>query len=412
MALAEQIDSTTPGLPELVRRAEALAPKLKERARDTEQRRTLPVETMRDLFDTGLLRILQPRRHGGYEMGWAAHADVARVLSRTCASTAWIVSVVGAHAAIVGRMGREFQDEVWGKNQNQLIATASARTQGGARKVDGGYRVTGLWHFASGVDHSEWSMITAPVEGNDPKDHSKFVRLAAPTSAIEIVDSWHVSGMRGTGSKDMKWDDVFVPEHRAINAHQSFGKSPPGAAVNPGGYLYEVEFMPYFGSSLLGPMLGTAEGAYADYREITRVRTGALFGGSVAEQTPVQQRLAESAAEIKAARLIYETNNAMMHAKGQARQRFSAEEMLEINRDRAYVARLCVNAVTRLVRQMGAMGLFDNNPVQRHYRDMTTMATQVAVNWDRGMNPFGAHQLGVAVGPDARISPAEPIRKH
>lgn len=226
MAFAERIDSSVPTVAELTKRAEAMLPRLRERATKTEQARTLPADTMRDLFDAGFLRILQPRRYGGYEMGWAVHADVARVLSRACASTAWIVSVVGAHAAIVGRLSKEVQDDVWGKNQNQLIATASARTKGGARKVDGGYRVSGVWHFASGIDHSEWSMVTTPVEGNDPKDHSKFVRLMAPTRDIEIVDSWHVSGMRGTGSKDMKWDDVFVPDARSINAHQSFGKSP------------------------------------------------------------------------------------------------------------------------------------------------------------------------------------------
>jgi 3-hydroxy-9,10-secoandrosta-1,3,5(10)-triene-9,17-dione monooxygenase len=146
---------------------------------------------------------------------------------------------------------------------------------------------------------------------------------------------------------------------------------------------------------LLGPMLGAAEGAYADYRDITAVREGALFGGKVAGMVQVQQRLAESAAEIKAARLVYESNNRLLHERGAAGKGLNHDEMLEMNRDRAFVAKLLIGAVTRLVRQMGAMGLYDDNPVQRHYRDLSAMGTQIAVNWDRNVTPFGKSELGL-----------------
>ena len=396
MAVAE-LKTKVPTHAELMQRAESLLPSLRERAKKTEELRRLPDETMRDLFDTGLLRILQPKRYGGYGMGWAAHADAARVLARACSSTAWIVSVVGAHAAIAGRLNKQCQDEIWGKSQDQLVATASARANGTLRKVDGGYRLSGHWRFASGVDHSEWTMVTAPIEedGMVSTEPHFFHRALMPTKDIEIVDSWHVAGMKGTGSKDVKAHDIFIPEHRLMSAADSFGRNPPGAAVNTDSYLYHVPFMAYFGNSLLGPILGATEGAYHDYCEITRVRTSALFGSSVAEQTPVQMRLAETAAEIKAARLIYEDANAFLHQLGVKNQEITHEQKLEAERDRAYVARLCVSAVTRLVRQMGAMGLADSNPVQRHYRDVTAMATQIAVNWDRGMAPYGRMALGL-----------------
>lgn len=395
--LATQIKDTVPSHAELMQRAESLLPALRQRAAEAESLRRLPDATMRDLFDTGMLRILQPKRYGGYGMGWAAHADAARVLARACSSTAWIVSVVGAHAAIAGRLNQQCQDDIWGKSQDQLIATASARASGYMRKVPGGYRLSGHWRFASGVDHSEWTMVTAPVEedGMIATEAHFFYRALMPTRDIEIVDTWHVAGMKGTGSKDVKAQDLFIPEHRVIPAAASFARNPPGAAVNSDSYLYEVPFIAYFGNSLLGPILGAAEGAYADYCEATRVRTSALFGNSVAEQTPVQIRLAESAAEIKAARLIYEDANAFLHQIGLKKQELTPAHKLEAERDRAYMARLCVSAVTRLVRQMGAIGLSDTNPVQRHYRDVTAMATQIAVNWDRGMMPFGRAALGL-----------------
>ena len=117
-------------------------------------------------------------------------------------------------------------------------------------------------------------------------------------------------------------------------------------------------------------MLGAAEGAYRDYIEITRVRESAIFRSPVAEQVPVQERLAETAAELKAARLLRKHNDDLLHERGAAMEGLTAVENMENGRDRAYVARLCVQAVTRLVRQMGAVGLSDENPVQRHFRDV------------------------------------------
>jgi 3-hydroxy-9,10-secoandrosta-1,3,5(10)-triene-9,17-dione monooxygenase len=397
MAIAEQDSATQPTLDEILRRAEGLLPALRERAHEAETLRRLPDATVKDLYATGMMRLLQPKRYGGYEMDWAAHAEAARVIARACSSTAWVVAVVGAHAAILARMPKQCQDEVWGPNQDQIIATASARKDGTARQVDGGYIVTGTWRFASGVDHADWCMVPAPVEAGERGLHDApgFLRVLMPKADYEIQDTWFVSGVKASGSKDVHCDEVFVPEHRVMDSRATFAPNPPGAAVNPEHYLYRLEFGPYFGSSLLGPMLGAAEGAYADYRDITAVREGALFGGKVAGMVQVQQRLAESAAEIKAARLVYESNNRLLHERGAAGKGLNHDEMLEMNRDRAFVAKLLIGAVTRLVRQMGAMGLYDDNPVQRHYRDISAMGTQIAVNWDRNVTPFGKSELGL-----------------
>lgn len=397
MAIARQDSATPPTLDEILRRAEGLLPALRERAAEAEKLRRLPDATVKDLYATGMMRLLQPKRYGGYEMDWAAHAEAARVIARACSSTAWVVAVVGAHAAILARMPKQCQDEVWGPNQDQIIATASARKDGTARQVDGGYIVTGTWRFASGVDHADWCMVPAPVEASERGLHDApgFLRVLMPKGDYEIQDTWFVSGVKASGSKDVHCDEVFVPDYRVMDSRATFAPDPPGAAVNPEHYLYRLEFGPYFGSSLLGPMLGAAEGAYADYRDMTAVREGALFGGKVAAMVQVQQRLAESAAEIKAARLVYESNNRLLHERGAAGKGLSHEEMLEMNRDRAFVAKLLIGAVTRLVRQMGAMGLYDDNPVQRHYRDISAMGTQIAVNWDRNVTPFGKSELGL-----------------
>ena len=384
----------TPTRDELVGRARELLPAIRARAKATEALRRLPDETMGELFAAGFLRICQPARYGGYEMAWGTHMAVARELARGCASTAWIVSVVGMHAVIAGRMQQRLQDAVWGDTRDMLIATGSPPTTGKIRRVPGGYLVSGGWRFTSGVDHAGWIGITAPVQGEDGSLLPN-ARVLLRRDEIEIVDTWFVSGMCGTGSKDIHVPDIVLPDWRVDEAARNFGKSPAGAAVNPHAYIYDVEFAPYFGVSIFAPMVGAAAGALADYVAMTRDRKGVHFGTDVRSLSPVQQRVAESAAEIKSAELLLDNTLALLHQRGLARQALAPEELAEVGLHRAYVAKLCVEAVTRLVRQMGASGLSDDNPVQRHYRDVTTMATQIGANWDVHAGQYGRHLLGL-----------------
>jgi alkylation response protein AidB-like acyl-CoA dehydrogenase len=134
----------------LLQRARDLVPVLKERAKDTENLRQLPDETMADLHRLGLLKYYQPKMFGGYEMDWGAHAYIANELARGCTSTAWIQCVVGAHTWMAARFDLEAQKEMFA-DPDVLIATAFA---GGrnvtVERVKGGYKLSGEWSFASG----------------------------------------------------------------------------------------------------------------------------------------------------------------------------------------------------------------------------------------------------------------------
>ncbi len=376
----------------LVERARALGPQLRATAAETEANRAVLKENMQALFDNELVRFFQPKRHGGLELEWGAQFAIGREVAKHCPSTAWIVAVVGAHAAFLGRMPGAVQDEVWGPNQNQLITTASVNRRGGATREKDGLRVSGQWGFASGCDHAEWAMFGVYVD-----DDKVPTQIVVPRADWSIADTWHVSGMRGTGTKDLVLEDVFVPLHRTLPAAEWVGANPPGSKVNPG-YLYKVPFMPYVGMSLLGPILGAAEGAYNDYCAITAKRTGTMTGEAVADNAPVQLRVAESAAELHAAEVVMTEQIAYLRESGRSGVHIPAEKRLEINRDRAFVANLCVRSTERLVGMMGAMGIFDGNPVQRHHRDVMGIATQIGINWDRNMMPYGKWALGLPTG--------------
>ncbi|MBL8628522.1 MAG: acyl-CoA dehydrogenase family protein [Rhodospirillaceae bacterium] len=388
--------------------AEALVPVFAARAAETENLRKLPKENMHDLYKAGLLSVVVPKRYGGLEMDWPALPEVARIVARGCPSTAWIVAVVGGHGAIVGRMPQYLQDEMFAAGPNQLFVTASAQTTGTIKKTKGGVTVNGIWRFASGCDHADWIMVNGELLNEDGSKSSRpNVRIITRAENVEIVDTWHVAGMKGTGSKDLNFNSLFVPDDHVLDSPSNFLGGPEGAAVNPGGYLYDVPFSPYFSSWLLGPILGAAEGAYEAYRSTTKGRVGSMvqYTSTVAQMPTVQERLAESYCELEAARALYDKHNKFLHERGAARLNIAVDEFIDSGRERSYIARLCYNLVQRLVKQMGAVGIYDTNPVQRFSRDLNVMQNQLAVNWDVHMLNFGRRQFGLPTGMERLDNP-------
>lgn len=223
-------------------------------------------------------------------------------------------------------------------------------------------------------------------------------QVLLPRSDYEIEDTWFVAGMKGTGTKDIHVPGTFVPDHRIMPAITFNEQNPPGAGVHDS-YIYSMEFAPVQGSSPLGPLIGTAEGALAHYIEMTRAKKGAIFGNKVAESSAVQIKLSESAAEINAADVVAQKDFVFLHEAAKAGRRLNDEERTAIVRNRGLIAKLCMRATQRLVQMMGASGLTDDNPVQRHFRDVQGMATQIGVAFDVNMPPWGRWALGLDPGP-------------
>ena len=203
------------GYDEALARANALVPALRERAARGEAARQMLPETEADLHRTGLFRFAQPKRYGGMELDFVSFIDIPAELARGCPSTAWNVGNLGIHHWMLALYDERAQDEVWGANPDALIASGIAFPQGRAKKVDGGFSVSGHWNFSSGVDPSEWNMLAAQVYDGDRVTGWRMCLVHR--SEYEIVDDWNVLGMRATGSKSVRAKDVFVPEYRALD---------------------------------------------------------------------------------------------------------------------------------------------------------------------------------------------------
>ena len=391
--------SYIPTARELVREARKLVPTLRERAQATDELRTLPDETVADLKAAGIHKIFTPRRYGGFEMDWGAHVDVSRELGRGCGSTSWVSSVVMSHTWILGRFPVRAQEEFWPDHPDAIIATAFAGG-GTMEPVDGGFVLNGQWQFASGVDHASCAVVGGrySVKGRSAEGRTFKFRMAhLLPEDYEIVDTWHAEGLKGTGSKDIRVKDRFVPEYRTVLSEELGGSDPPGAKLHES-YIYRTELQQLFYTLLCGPMLGATRGGLEHYLEQTRQRTGAMLRERIVDQIPVQIRVAESYEELRVADLIIDNLMQFLHEAGSSGRTIRGIDRLRVRRESSMACKLCLSSITRLANMMGVTGQTGNNPVQRHYRDMRTISTHGGIHWDNGMTPTGKLLLGVPTG--------------
>jgi 3-hydroxy-9,10-secoandrosta-1,3,5(10)-triene-9,17-dione monooxygenase len=374
---------------ELWARAQALLPKLRERAARTEELRRLPDETLRDFHDAELFRIHQPRRVGGAELEFAAVVTFGALLARACASTSWVWVNYAAHHMMLGMFPREAQDEIWNASRDALIASSFVFPAARARKVEGGYVISGRWPFSSGVAPSEWNMLAglAVLDENAPPEQRVFL---LHKSQYKVIDNWFAGGLRGTGSMDVEAKEQFVPEHRTLAVADTKGGPTPGSAVNPGP-LFQMPVFALFPYMLSGVPLGIAEGLIDDYGP----KSGRMTGARVAEIQSTQIRLGEATAYARASRLVQLTNCR------EAQQLIEAGEVPDIRTkvryrlEGAYAVEWAVRAVDVMFALMGAGGLYEAGPAPRAFRDAHAVKQHFSFNTDIASTTYGRVALGL-----------------
>jgi 3-hydroxy-9,10-secoandrosta-1,3,5(10)-triene-9,17-dione monooxygenase len=370
---------------DLWQKAEALLPKLKERAPKCEELRRLPDDTLREFHDAKLFRIHQPRRVGGAELEFAAVVTYGALFASVCASTAWNWVNFAAHHMMLGMFPPQAQDEIWGRSRDALIASSFVFPAGKARKVQDGYMLSGRWPFSSGVDPSEWNMLAglARLDDNLPPEQRIFL---LPRAQYKVIDTWFAGGLRGTGSKDVELAEVFVPEHMTLAVAETKGGPTPGSAVNPG-MLFQLPVFALFPYMLSGVALGIAEGLIENYKPAS----GKMTGARVAEIQSTQIRLAEATAYARISRLVQlsncrEAEEKLPDLKTKARYRLEG----------AYAVDWAVRAVDVMFGLYGAAGLYESGPVARAFRDAHAVKQHFSFNTDIAGTTYGRVALGLA----------------
>src|SRR3954451_9731177 len=196
---------------------QAILPLVRASGDQGERERRLPPQVARAMAEAGVCRMLVPRAVGGLEVDPITQLDVIEALAHADASAGWVAQVYSSCSHITGFLAPEVGREIFGRNPNAIMSGTLAAPYGRATVVDGGFRVTGRWPYGSGCNNSDWLAFTVGVYiGDEPRlDQWGLAEqkiIVVPASSANILDTWRVSGLRGTGSHDIELHDVYVPE--------------------------------------------------------------------------------------------------------------------------------------------------------------------------------------------------------
>ena len=374
----------------LLENAAKLTPVLKERARQTEEMRRVPAESVQDVLDAGLHLIGVPRRFGGLDIDYGAGHEAGIELARGCVSTSWCYSLWVAHSWLVGYWPLKAQEEVFGDGPDALCSSSLGPGESTCTPVEGGYRLTGRWEFSSGCDSADWIMLG--VAGIGRRNWA-----LVPKGDYRIIDNWFVSGLRGTGSKNIEVEDVFIPAHRVLEVTTA-GDTDFSAWELHGQDRYRVPIPALLGWDLVAPMIGLARGMIDEF--VTRM-AGTSGAGRTADSAAIHLRLSQACAEVDAAEALMERDVAATLQKGRDGEPFSILERAKFRRDKAFCTQLGLQAANRLFDVSGGHALFDSEPLQRFHRDAQAVAHRDGLIMDLGGQQFGRVMLGLE--PDGPI---------
>ena len=373
----------------MIARARAMIPMLRERAPQGERERRLPKETIADMQAAGLFKVLQPRRWGGYELDILTYYEIQMALGEGDMSVAWVYGVVGVHPWFVALLDDRAAQDIWGRDDTTLICS-SLMPAGVAKPVDGGFRISGRWKYASGCEHCEWTFLGGTVEGK-PDDRRIFV---IPNSDYEIVDTWHVPGLKGTGSHDIVVADAFVPEYRTQKYADNFRGHGPGLALNTSP-LYRLPFGQVFFRGVSTGAIGALQGMLDAYLDYGKKRIGRATGTPASEDAVIQLLCAETAVAIDEMKTILHRNFKALEAYAARGEMPPLKQRVEYKFHNAVVAERCSLLAARLFKAAGTAGIAADLPFGRIMSDITVGRQHISNQFEQAGKSYGAFLFGI-----------------
>ena len=377
---------------DLIEKAAALRPLLEQKADQTDSLRRLPDATVAALREAGLCRLMVPKRFGGHETNIHTYIEVMAGLGRGCGSTSWVASLINVCAWLAGLFPERAQQDVWGSDPDAWVA-GSLAPHGDAKPVDGGWRVTGRWMWASGCLHAQWAACGIHMN-NDKGETVDFGLSLMPMSELTIEDTWFVAGMKGTGSNTIAAKDVFVPEHRFLPYPAAFAGSYRTEHTDE--MVYRVALVPVTILILVGSQLGMARAALDHV--IAKAPARGVTHTNFARQTEsagFQILVAEAAMKIETAFLHAFRAADDLDACAAAGRHPDLTARARVRADTALVAKYCREAIEILVSAHGTSSLADSNRLQRLWRDVHVASRHAITEWQVNLEIYGKALLGV-----------------
>jgi len=383
----------TPSADELRERAKSLIPFLLEQQPRHAAARRITEDTIAKVREAGLFRILQPKRYGGFEMSPSVFADVLMSLAKADPSLGFVYGILGVHNFHMGFYDARAALDVWGEDQDVLVASPYS-PMGKAVRVDGGFRISGRWSFSTGCDNCDWTFLSGVVQG---EDHLPLIQrmhaFLIPRKDARIVDNWHVMGLQGTGSKDVVVEDAFVPDYRVERFPIIDPTGMPGLKVNTGP-LFRMPFMPVFYRAVSSAAIGALEGMLESFSAFTSGRLTVL--SEVAARDPLVQLAAgQAVVGIDEMKATLHRDFAEMEAVVAAGGTFSPVRAQQYMLSSANVPHRAAELGLGLLRAAGANGIRTDKNISRYFNDILVIGQHAACTPKAAGGILGKMMLGV-----------------
>ncbi len=368
----------------------AFTPTLRERAGEAEIARRLPEESVKELKEIGVVRLLQPKRYGGYEADPRIFFKCVLAIGAACGATGWVSGVVGVHPWQIALFDDKVQGEIWGEDPDTWVSS-SYMPGGRMTPVEGGFQLSGRWSFSSGCDHCQWAILGVMVdrgEGAPPEMWNVLV----PRTDYRIEDVWHTVGLRGTGSNDIVIDETFVPKHRAIDLIKMFSWQSPGLDLNTDP-LYRLPFGSMFANAITCSIIGMAEGVLAADIEYTKGRVSKSWGKATDDPYTVAA-IGTAAREIDACRLQLLHNIGEMYETAGRGEGISIEQRSRARRDQVLGSQRAVGAIDDIFDRAGAGAISTANVMQRLWRDAHAGRHHTVNSLERSLHSYAMTTMG------------------
>jgi len=363
-------------VPSLLDVARTLVPQIQSYAEEIEAERELPRPLFEALADAGMFHMALPRSLGCPEIDLPTYIQVIEELGKADASTAWVINQGGIFATYASRMPHALARAIWIDTPRSVVANTPAPTAQ-AVAVPGGYRVTGRQGFSTGCRHASWVAAHAQVienghprrlENGQPETRYLFV----PVAEAERLDTWHVRGMRGTGTHHFAVQDVYVPEERSVLAAT--------ALLIETGPLYRIPRGLVFGSGDAATALGVARAALTTFYELAGAKSPRSMRGLLRDQPMVQADVGQAEAHLRAGRAFL---TEAVHDLWSAVTATDTSDMDHLDQRAAlriaatHAIRLAVQVVDTVYNAAGATSIYEGHFLQRAFQDIHVISQHI-----------------------------------
>ena len=356
----------------LIEAARRIAPVIREHYDEAERERRLSLPVLAALHDAGLLRMCTPRSLGGLEVDPLTRALVIEEISGHDTAAGWTLANPLDWAYLCARLPDAGAEEIYSRGANVVIAAQFGRPMQAA-PAQGGYRITGRAPFVSNCHDANWIATTAAVMAGDPArtadtGEPEVVMAYLPRDSCQVIDTWHVMGMRGTGSHDVAVTDVFVPTARTFPLVPEYT---PGFHYQ--GPLYQFPLVGIVASNLPPLLLAVARRAIEEVSALAQGKVPVAASTVLRERASAQAKLAQAEAILRAGRvLLYDTLSDTWEAIV-AGETLSLRHKADVLLAMTHAVQSAVQTVELMYRVAGTSGVYTRSPLERYFRDVQVL---------------------------------------